>query len=130
MSDYSFDFPVLGVREVHDGDTWRLDLDVGFEHTAFPWLRLKDYSCPELSDPGGEDAKKFVATFLMDTVLHNGMWVRTYKRKGYEDLKKSFARYLAEVYVGNFASRGSDKPDPVGEYLVSAGHAKRGAFMH
>jgi hypothetical protein len=36
-----YEYPVLGVREIHDGDTFRLDLDMGFEHSAWPWLRLK-----------------------------------------------------------------------------------------
>jgi endonuclease YncB( thermonuclease family) len=130
MPDYSFDFPVLGVREVHDGDTWRLDLDVGFEHTAFPWLRLKDYSCPELSDPGGKEAREYSRTLLVGAVEAEAIWVRTFKRKGYEDQKKSFARYLAEVYIGSFSSRESDPPNPLGEIMVNAGYARRGAFMH
>jgi endonuclease YncB( thermonuclease family) len=127
MTDYSLDFPVLGVREIHDGDTWRLDLDVGFEHTSFPWLRLKDYSCPELSDPGGKEATQFSAQLFADSITQSGLWVRTFKRKGYEDQKKSFARYLAEVYIGDFPTR---QRDSFGEHLVAAGHARRGAFMH
>lgn len=121
-----FEYPVLGVREVHDGDTYRLDLDVGFEHAAYPWLRLKDYSCPELKQPKGVDAKVFAEYELKDALRTRGIWVRTFKRVGYEDMSKSFARYLAEIYLGPILSP-PDKTDLLGELLVAAGLADRGA---
>ena len=118
-----YEYPVLGIREVHDGDTFRLDLDVGFEHTSWPWLRLKGYSCPELSAPKGFDAKAFVAAELLDGLRSSGVWVRTFKRPGYEDMSKTFARYLADVYFGPIG----DTTDPLGGRLVAAGLASKGS---
>ena len=120
-----YEYPVLGIREVHDGDTYRLDLDVGFEHSAWPWLRLKDFSAPELKQKGGTDSKVYAQSELTEALLTTGIWVRTFKRKGYEDMSKSFARYLAEVYLGDFEARSGDL---LGERLVAAGLAQRGAF--
>ena len=117
------DYPVLDVREVRDGDTYRLMIDVGFEHAAFPWLRLKGWSCPEPSEPGGPEATAAAGALLTDAALSGHLWVRTFKRPGYEDMRKSFARYLAEVYVGDFADRSGV---PVGVLLEAAGHATAG----
>lgn len=112
----SREYPVLGVQEVHDGDTFRLMVDVGFEHAAFPWLRLKGYSCPEVSTAKGREA--LAAT--RDLLPRVGRVV-THKRAGYEDMEKSFARYLAEVYL--------DDGSPLGEQLVKLGLADRGAHV-
>lgn len=116
------EYPVLSLQEVHDGDTWRLMLDVGFEHAAFPWLRMKDWSCPELNEQGGDAARSAAEVLLSDAADSGLLWVRTFKRPGYEDMRKSFARYLAEVYVGSFERR---EGQAVGELLAAAGHATR-----
>lgn len=116
------EYPVLGVHEVHDGDTFRLLIDVGFEHAAFPWLRMKGWSCPELNEEGGQAAKNAADLLLNDAAASGFLWVRTFKRPGYEDMKKSFARYLAEVWVGKFEDREGTE---VGELLAAAGHATR-----
>jgi endonuclease YncB( thermonuclease family) len=116
------EYPVLGVHEVHDGDTFRLLVDVGFEHAAFPWLRLKGWSCPELSEEGGVAARNAAEALLADAASSGCLWVRTFKRPGYEDMRKSFARYLAEVWVGKFEQREGTE---VGELLAAAGHATR-----
>jgi endonuclease YncB( thermonuclease family) len=104
---------VLDVIEVHDGDTFRLLLDLGFEQAAFPWLRLKDYSCPELGDDRGLMARQATIA-LMPFVTH----VVTFKRAGLEDTAKSFARYLAEAWLGDRL---------LGDRLVDLGHAVKGA---
>lgn len=116
------EYPVLDVHELHDGDTWRLIIDTGFEHAAFPWLRLKGWSAPELDEPGGPEALVAAESVLHDA-LPGGLWVRTYKRTGYEDMKKSFARYLAEVYLGKFETR--DLSVDLGSLLEASGHVVR-----
>lgn len=123
MAELLFDCPVLGVREIRDGDTFRLDLDVGFEHSAWPWLRLRGYSCPELSEPGGLAARDFARATL--TGAGARVWVRTFKRPGYEDMRKSFARYLADVWLGDYTTRHADPGVRLGELLVGAGLAAR-----
>jgi endonuclease YncB( thermonuclease family) len=111
-------YPVLGILEVHDGDTFRMNLDVGFEADHFPWLRLKDYSCPELSDPGGLDARNTTFELLREHLPT--LWVETFKaHAGWADMSKSFARYLAAVHLSDTLDLGTE--------LVRLGHAKPGA---
>jgi endonuclease YncB( thermonuclease family) len=126
FSSRSFD--VLDVLEVHDGDTYKLLLDTGFEVAAYPWLRLKDFSCPELKDEGGPEAQK-AAQRLLGSFLET-VWVVTYKippsliakqQKKYGDSKRTFARYIASVYLGSGIS--------LGEELVKLGLARPGAFV-
>lgn len=106
-------FFALSVIEVHDGDTFRLMLDVGFEQAAFPWLRLRGFSCPELGTVKGEVARDETVKLLA-----NVDYVVTKKRAGFEDMEKSFARYLADVYLKDGRS--------LGEVLVSKNLAVRG----
>lgn len=89
-------YPVLGVKEVHDGDTVRLLIDVGFEACHFPWLRVRDLYCPELGKPGGQEAKEAAVELLEGA---DQLWVTTFKRPGWTDMEKSFARYIAEIGI-------------------------------
>lgn len=110
-------YPVLSVVEVHDGDTYRLLLDTGFEQAAWPWLRLRGASCPELSDLNGIAARDAAAELLADAAA-----VTTYKRPGWEDMEKSFARYLADVHLHDGRQ--------LADLLVEANLAVRKAQVH
>jgi endonuclease YncB( thermonuclease family) len=121
-------YDVLAVLEVHDGDTFRLLLDTGFEQAAFPWLRLKGYSCPELSDAGGPGARDATAQMLRD--FAGTLWVVTHKlpptlvakRAGaFGDTRKALTRYVADVWLDDGAR--------LGDALVQAGHARVGSFV-
>lgn len=130
-------FDVLRVLEVHDGDTFRLLLDVGFEKAAYDWLRLKDYSCPELrirnfntgrlvDNPAGVQAR--MATMQL---LHNflpTLWVVTHKvapgeaaklAEEYGETSKTLTRYLADVWLTDERR--------LGDELVARGLARLGA---
>lgn len=121
-------FDVLRVLEVHDGDTIRLLLDTGFEHAAMPWLRLKGFSCPELSQPDGGNARDATTMLLREHL--NTVWVVTFKippdalaklEERYGDSKRSFARYVADIWLA--AGR------RLGDELVALGLARPGAFI-
>ena len=83
--------------EVHDGDTIRVMLDLGFGSFQREWIRFNDLYAPELSEPGGHEAKMA----MVDIVFPKGkpVWlqVKTFKTKNDEDLR-SFIRYVAEVW--------------------------------
>jgi hypothetical protein len=136
FSQRSFD--VLDVLEVHDGDTVRLLLDTGFEVSAFPWLRLRSFSCPELQlkdsgghlvdNPGGIAARETTRALL--DAHRPTLWAVTYKlppiaiaklAKRYGETKKSLTRYLADVWLDDDLLLGSE--------LVRLGHARAGAFV-
>jgi hypothetical protein len=78
------------MRRVVDGDTYVLDIDTGFNVHHFATIRLRGWSCPEMNTPAGINAAGFVATVLVDRPLI----VETYKDT------QSFARWIADVYVG------------------------------
>lgn len=129
-------FDVLRILEIHDGDTVKPLLDVGGEFAWFPWLRLKDFSCPELTmknaagktvdNPAGIKAR--MATMAL---LHNyieTIWVVTFKippdalakqQERYGESKKSFARYIGDVWLNDEVR--------LGDELVAQGLAAPGA---
>lgn len=106
-------YPVLGVKEIHDGDTCRLLIDVGFETCHFPWLRIRDLYCPELTQLGGASAYTAAADILY---FANEIEVTTFKRPGWEDMRKSFARYLADITVDGHS---------FADMMVELGHGHR-----
>jgi micrococcal nuclease len=88
MYEYAAD-----VVQVHDGDTMRFNVDLGFDiHHASLDVRLAGIDCPELGRPDhlGEDARQFVLTWFQD---NPGPYVlRTIK-----DHTEKYGRYLATV---------------------------------
>lgn len=121
-------YDVLWILEVHDGDTYRLLLDTGFEGAAFPWLRLKDFSCPELAAAGGPEARDAAEAMLREHV--ETLWVVTHKvppslaaklHGSFGNTRKALTRYVADVWLSD--------GHRLGDALVAAGHARAGAFV-
>lgn len=64
------------VLEVHDGDSVKLDIDQDFDEHAHPWMRLVGIQAPELSKPGGLEARDALMGQLpVGTMVH----VRSFK---------------------------------------------------
>lgn len=132
-------YDVLRVLEVHDGDTYRFLLDTGFEKAAYDWLRLKDYSCPEMriKDPTTgkmvDNPAGIAARMAAISMLHNylpTLWVVTTKiapsaaaklAEEYGETRKTLTRYVADVWLDTDVSLGAQ--------LVAAGHATPGAHV-
>lgn len=97
---------------VHDGDTLRLDVDLGFDiHHAALDVRLLGIDCPELKRPDGlgERARDFVVAWFAQ---HTGPYaIRTMK-----DRQEKYGRFLATVAA-------ADGVDLAGALIV-AGLAK------
>lgn len=90
------------VIDVHDGDTIRLALNAGLETAAHPRLRVRGLYCPELSQPGGVEARAYTTQVLTDAA---GIVVHVHGR--------SFGRWVAQVMV--------DGADLAG-LVITAGH--------
>jgi micrococcal nuclease len=73
--------------EALDGDTVRLQLDVGFEITLNITARLHGVNSPEINTAKGKVAQKFTEKQLKNTYIV----VETKKREKY-------SRYLAKIY--------------------------------
>ena len=102
------------VLDVHDGDTYGLLLDVlgtGFRIGAVTaQVRLRDYSCPELRQPGGREARAAAASLLLEA------------KEVVCELRgqMTFARHVGWLWADGVA---------VGPALEKQGHARAGAFM-
>jgi len=100
------------VRQVHDGDTLRLDVDLGFDiHHASLDVRLLGIDCPELGRPDGlgERARGFVVAWF---AKHGTQCVIETVR----DQTEKYGRYLATIVSADGADLIAD--------LQAAGLAK------
>src|SRR4051812_13826238 len=95
------------VTRVIDGDTYEVELDLGFSISAKMPLRLAHVDAPEKNTEAGIAAKAFVTQFF--DPLPCPVWVVSYKPHD------KYGRYLAEVWV---------KDTSLGLTLVEEGLAK------
>lgn len=85
---------------VHDGDTMRFLIDVGFDARVEDAIRLKGVFAPELSQPGGDDARNFVINLVQSAKVMTWPYlIRTEPNTTAEPIEKtSFSRYIGTVY--------------------------------
>lgn len=86
-----YDFLVLGIRKVVDGDTCDLVIDVGFRTVLVQRIRLAVVDTPERGQPGYHEATDFARHWLHECLAAGVVRVRTYK-------EESFGRWVADVY--------------------------------
>lgn len=92
--------------EAHDGDTYILAIDLGFDVSTRQHIRLRGADCPELNKPGGFEALAY-ATSLLEA---RQFTVTTGKL-----LTRSFERYVATITLTDGRN--------LADVLISAGHA-------
>ena len=80
----------LSERGVIDGDTLDLEIDLGFAVWVHVRIRLLGWSCPELREPGGLEAKQETERLLMTATK---VIVETEKDS------QTFARWLGRVWI-------------------------------
>lgn len=98
------------VNRVIDGDTYVLDVDLGFRVQAAITVRVFGYDAPEMTGPDklfGHVAKDAAEALLRKAAV---IVVETYKDA------RSFERWVASVYVDGVQ---------VSELLIAEGHVKR-----
>lgn len=105
------------IVSVHDGDTVLMDLDQGLNGHQHEWLRLIDCWAPELSEPGGLDAMRFLSAFCVPGM---DFTVETFKAGPRGNEKRSFVRYIADVRFNGTAPDGSNS---LSELMVNSGLA-------
>ena len=108
------------VLEIHDADTFKVEIDLGFYTTVKQWLRLRGIDAVELVGKGmGFTAKTYVE-FMMGPGTEITIDVELIKtRRGEEDYKWTFRRFVADVTLPG----GSDLATMIRE----AGYEKKGA---
>lgn len=114
-------YPVARVLEVHDGDTVKLDVDLGFSVHTHAWVRLKGVRAPELSEAGGPEARSVVWLWLDGHapdgyVAVNTFWMPAQATEINEE--RSFIRYLGVI----ISPDGTD----LNGYLQAKGYTDQG----
>lgn len=94
------------LAHVIDGDTYVLDIDLGFNVSTRQHIRLKGAYCPELHDAAGPAARDCAASLLTGAALT----VITER-----DPVRSFERYVATVILPDGRN--------LADALVTSGHA-------
>jgi endonuclease YncB( thermonuclease family) len=104
---------VLEIREVHDGDTFRLLIDQGLGDARELWVRLHGIDTPELRK------EEPIATQAREAALHlltsaENIIIQTFKTSRQTDVT-SFIRYVADVWIDG---------QSLADMLRSLGYAK------
>jgi endonuclease YncB( thermonuclease family) len=87
------------VLEVIDGDTLRLDIDLGFHVHTQQDIRLLAVSAPELNQLGGGEAAVYVAAWMaqLDDLRWPLQVTTAINRNPEPEEKRTFTRYLGTV---------------------------------
>ena len=102
--------------DVIDGDTLRLELDVGFEIKWTVIVRLEKINAPEMNTAAGKRAKQFITRKLKGTHL-----VIETKKRG------KFGRYIAKVFYHRTRKDYREilqYGSLINDDMIQAGHAK------
>lgn len=99
------------VKHVHDGDTFTLDVDLGFGIHSEHNLRLAGVNAPELATSEGKVALAWVQEWFSVNASLGLVTINTHK--GSETEK--YGRYLARLFAPNGQCLNDD--------LLAAGHA-------
>jgi micrococcal nuclease len=105
-----YEYPVR-VLEIHDGDTLKLDIDLGLRIHCVDKIRLAHVDAPELMTLPGVQAKAFVVRELADLI----------EAKIFTTRQEKYGRWLAE-----FRYRVQREPTvwrDLGSVLLREGHA-------
>lgn len=92
----------------YDGDTIALNIDMGRRIYIVDSIRLLGVNCPELSQPGGKEAREYVRNLCP---AGTKVRIRTFRNKN-----DKYGRWLGLVYLPANETSLNDQ-------LVAAGHA-------
>lgn len=102
------------VEKVLDGDTLKLEFELGFGNRQRETIRLNHIDCPETDSAEGRAAKRFVESQLAGCEFITVKSVRTRKEK--------WGRYLGDVF---FQKNGGARSVYLNQLLLDKGHAVR-----
>lgn len=84
----TYDYRLVEVIRVVDGDTIDARIDLGLHLTAALRFRIADIDTPERGKPGWTEATEYTRAWL---IAHTGIRMETHKAD-------SFGRWLASIY--------------------------------
>ena len=120
MAPVRWAWPIAKVLDIHDGDSIKLAISLGFDVHVHVWIRLAGVRAPELSESDGLQARNDVLDWLREHAPDNQVAVATQRTSTPLELRfaRSFTRYLGIVTAPNGAELNS--------YLVAKGWIDRG----
>lgn len=89
---------------IHDGDTVRLLVDLGFDQRAEKWIRLADTRAPEVKpmQPGGAETRLYVVEWLTKATSYGLNWplrvITEITHTAEPTEVESISRYVGWVY--------------------------------
>jgi len=91
------EYPVAQILDVHDGDTWRVWIDLGMDGTwKKAWIRLRGVRAQELGKPGGPEQQVIAADVVKAHAPDGWVKVTTFWTPGtLREIKEimTFVRY-------------------------------------
>lgn len=101
-----YEYRVAGIARVIDGDTYDLDIDLGFYAILRIRVRLADIDTYEVygtnSHPLGGEARAFAAGWMSERLEKDSLVIRTFKlRPDTPTADGAFGRWLGEVRDGD-----------------------------
>ena len=120
MTPVRWAWPEAKVLNIHDGDSLKLAISLGFDVHVHVWIRLAGVRAPELSEADGLQARNDVLTWLQENAPDDQVAVATERTNTPLELRfrQSFTRYLGLVTAPNGAELNS--------YLIHKGWIDRG----
>jgi|GEM_PF-5580137 len=94
------EYPVAEIIDIHDGDTIRMCVDVGFDAILRKWIRFRDVRAPELREAGGVEAKQELVMMLNQHAPDGFVTLTTFWTPGsYKEIneEKTFIRYIGDI---------------------------------
>lgn len=109
----AYRYRVEEVLDVHDGDTFRARIDLGFRTYTVISIRVRGVNTPEMhdKDPALKLAARAAQRFSEETLKGNPVVIESHK-----DVQ-SFSRWVCDVWAGD---------RKLDEAIIEAGH---GVFM-
>lgn len=96
-------YPLARLLDVHDGDTVKLDVDLGFSTHAYIWLRLRGVRAPELATTEGQLAREECRAWFDIHAPDGYVQVTTFQTRGlFKEIReqRTFIRYVGVVAMG------------------------------
>lgn len=112
MTSESWDFRLRRTRKIVDGDTFDLEVDLGFRQYGVYRFRLANIDTPEVwgvpkdeeEYQRGIEAITFVSNWFREKQELGTVWVRTYN-------EQTFNRWVASIHSDDGASLAEDLKD-------------------
>lgn len=112
MVNFPFSYPLTGTPVVIDGDTVKVELDLGFSLYHKVNIRLAGLNAPEVNTTEGQAVRSSVSAWVLAHTTTQNHW----RAITYKSGQDKYGRYLATVIAPN--------GEELNAWLLDSGQAK------